>query len=68
MIQFRLDRSGAELKSEAKLYAKPMPKEFIFDRPFLICVKKRGAEHPFFVMWVDNVELLSKVDVFASQQ
>jgi hypothetical protein len=33
---------------------------FIFDRPFLIVVKKRGAEHPFFVMWVDNAELLCK--------
>ncbi len=33
---------------------------FIFDRPFLIVVKKRGAERPFFVMWVDNAELLCK--------
>jgi hypothetical protein len=27
-------------------------------RPFLIYLKKRGAGHPFFVMWVDNAELL----------
>ena len=60
MIQFRLDRSGAELKSEAKLYAAPEPRLFVFDRPFLIYIKKRGAEHPFFVMWVDNAELLSR--------
>lgn len=59
-IQFRLDRSGAELKSEAKLYAAPEPSHFVFDQPFLIYMKKRGAKHPFFVMWVDNAELLSK--------
>ena len=63
MIQFRLDRSGAELKSEAKLYAESAPNHFIFDQPFLIYMKKRGAEHPFFVMWVDNAELLSKPSV-----
>lgn len=60
MIQFRLDRSGAELKSEAKIPVAPVPKHFIVDGPFLIYMKKRGAKYPFFVMWVDNAELLSK--------
>jgi hypothetical protein len=30
----------------------------VFDRPFLVYMQKRGAEQPFFVMWVDNAELL----------
>lgn len=60
VIQFRLDRSGAELKSESKLLCEPIPTFYTFDRPFLIYMKKRGAEHPFFVMWVDNAELLEK--------
>jgi hypothetical protein len=59
-IQFRLDRSGAELSSEAKQYVKPSASFFEFDRPFLIILKKREAKHPFFVMWVDNAELLQK--------
>jgi hypothetical protein len=60
-IDFRLDRSGVELQSEAALAAKSAAEpRFIFDRPFLIVVKKRGAERPFFVMWVDNAELLCK--------
>lgn len=58
VINFRLDRSGAELESEAKLYVAPEPTEYLFDRPFLIYMKKRGAAYPFFVMWVDNAELL----------
>lgn len=57
-IVFRLDRSGAELKSEAKMYMKPLPSYFVLDRPFLIYMKKRGGDSPYFVIWVDNAELL----------
>ncbi len=39
---------------------KPMAIHFVCDHPFLIVVKKRGAKRPFFVMWVDNAELLCK--------
>ncbi|MHC4648261.1 MAG: hypothetical protein ACYTBJ_22605 [Planctomycetota bacterium] len=60
MVQFKLDRSGAELASEAKLHVAPIPNHFVFDEPFLIYIKKRGAHHPFFVMWVDNAELLAR--------
>ena len=59
-IRFKLDRSGAELASEAKHLVCPMATHFVCDRPFLIYVEKRGAERPFFVMWVDNAELLCK--------
>ena len=58
-ILFRLDRSGAELKSEAKAYALPVPTLFILDRPFLIYMKKRDGPTPYFAMWVDNSELLT---------
>jgi len=62
-IEFRLDRSGAELRSQASGMEKDAAegeRRFVFDRPFLIVMKKRGAERPFFVMWVDNAELLCK--------
>jgi hypothetical protein len=39
----------------------PIPMYYLFDKPFLVYMKKRGAEHPFFVMWVDNAELLDKI-------
>ncbi len=58
---FRLDRSGAELRSEAKAYAMSGPAYYVFDRPFLIIMKKRGAKRPYFVMWVDNAELLRRM-------
>jgi hypothetical protein len=68
--EFRLDRTGAEVKSEAKIECvkseavekdeEPPPLKLIFDRPFLVYMKKRGADQPFFVMWVENAELLTK--------
>jgi len=58
-IEFRLDRSGAMLESQAIMVIAAIPRRFAFDRPFLVYMKKRGAQHPFFVMWVDNAELLT---------
>ena len=60
MIRFQLDRCGAELASEAKLHAKSTRMFLIFNRPFLLFMRKRGQEQPFFAVWVDNAELLSK--------
>jgi hypothetical protein len=57
-IEFRLDRSGAMIESEAFVAIKAEPRQFLFNRPFLVYMKKRDAERPFFVMWVDNAELL----------
>jgi hypothetical protein len=60
-IRFRLDRSGVILRSEARFVVGAVPREFVFNKPFLIYLKKRDAEHPFFVMWVANAELLSEI-------
>ena len=70
MIDFALSRTGVVLKSEARLIVSPFstrprqleePRYFYFNKPFLIYVKKRGPDYlPFFVMWVDNAELLEK--------
>jgi hypothetical protein len=57
-ILFRLDKSGAELKSEAKAYTAGVGTDYCCDRPFLIYMKKRDAQMPYFAMWVDNAELL----------
>jgi hypothetical protein len=67
-VDFKMDRTGARVESGAYLVGNnghtpeedPNPDRYHFDQPFLILMKKRGAKHPFFVMWVDNAELLSK--------
>jgi len=66
MIDFSLSRTGVILKSEARIGAASRrrrrieePRKLHFNRPFLIYVQKREAgTSPFFVMWVDNTELM----------
>jgi hypothetical protein len=64
-IRFRLDEHGAVLKSEAALSpaackaAEPKPRQFIFDKPFLILLERTDAAQPYFALRVDNAELLA---------
>jgi len=62
-LDFSLNRSGVILTSSAwaKARIKCMPQYFIFDRPFLLYLRMRGHAHPFFAMWVNNTELLTKM-------
>jgi WD40 repeat protein len=61
-IRFQLDRHGAEAESGSDVGGfddgHDDPNAYHFDSPYLIVLQKRGAAHPFFVMWVDNAELL----------
>jgi hypothetical protein len=69
-VEFKMDRTGASVRSGAFVATGLLdghdyeedtnPDHYHFDRPFLIVMKKRGANHPFFVMWVENAELLCK--------
>lgn len=58
-IAFCLDKSGAGLRAESREYATAIPNDYVFNQPFLVYLKKRGAPAPYFAMWVDNAELLS---------
>ena len=62
-IRFRLDERGAILKSEsaapAACAAPESPRQFIFDKPFLILLERRDASRPYFALWVDNSEPLA---------
>ncbi len=60
VIEFQLDRQGAAVASESREITHKGGNNFAFNHPFLLYMKKRGAKHPFFVMWVDNAELLIK--------
>ncbi len=63
--RFKLDENGAELASEAIIYAPPSystptPKELFFDGPFMIIMREKDAVNPYLMIWVDNPELLVK--------
>ena len=69
-IQFRLDEYGAELISDTQshvadnghgpsLEIDPLkPRHFIFDRPFLLVLRERQAESPYFLAWIGNADLM----------
>jgi hypothetical protein len=65
-IKFKLDEKGVILESYAGIIgAKSMSgpletKKLIFDKPFLFCLKEKNGKYPYFVMWVDNAELMLK--------
>lgn len=67
-IDFALMRT--RLTTTFEYILPPPPRRYIpkarclrFDRPFLIYVKKRAdGARPFFVMWVDNAELMARPD------
>jgi hypothetical protein len=60
---FLLDESGAEIESEADAPNDenlPRPKHLVFDKPFLIILKKSNSRFPYFAMWTANSELMTK--------
>jgi hypothetical protein len=60
-IQFKLDGGRSEVISAPQIPTDPEdPFDYTANQPFLLYVTKRDAERPFFVMWVDNVELLQR--------
>jgi len=65
MTNFVLGRIGVLLRPDDQIVAPPLgqpqSRRFDFNRPFLIYIKKREpATSPFFVMWVDNAELMQE--------
>jgi hypothetical protein len=63
-VKFKIDRRGVELFSGGLLgsdWNGSHPEDFRFDRPYLILLRNRQSRQPFFVMWVDNAELMQNV-------
>jgi len=56
-VRFRLDETGAVIKSEA-IFAAGIGANLVFDKPFLVMLKKQGRSVPYFALWVDNPEIL----------
>jgi hypothetical protein len=57
-VRFRLDERGAVLKSEGIMAGAKVERNLVFDKPFLILLKRREAKRPYFALWVGNAELL----------
>lgn len=60
-VRFRLDERGAVLRSEVVILCSVdarKVRDLIFDKPFLVMIRRRGAELPYFALWVGNAELM----------
>ncbi len=65
---FVLNENGAEVESEAKFevvatsirFNEPEPKMMIFNKPFVVFLKRKDAKHPYFGVYIANEELLKK--------
>ena len=70
-VDFRLDERGAILRSEAEWIAFGVGEDFnhylIFDRPYLVMIRREGCAMPYFAMWVANAELMAKFDHAAAE-
>ncbi len=61
IIRFKINESGAKLGSESALVENFLPsgkQNLIFDKPYLLMLKRRNADYPYFAMWVANPELM----------
>ncbi|HUB66526.1 MAG TPA: hypothetical protein VL981_03475 [Candidatus Methylacidiphilales bacterium] len=64
LVRFQLNEKGAILKSEAAMMvagaAMPIAERhiMIFDKPFLILMKRTNSDRPYFALWVGNATLL----------
>jgi len=69
-VRFQFDEQGVRLRSESHIAigcaAQPRPPEerrmMVFDKPFLVMLQRRDSDTPYFALWVDNPELLVKVE------
>lgn len=67
-IRFRLDEYGAELIADTQMIIGDFgddppvnpraPRRLIFDGPFLIAMKQKSAEVPYFLAWIGNADLM----------
>jgi hypothetical protein len=68
MVKFQLDESGVVLDSATFVVLgdpppeSPKPRQFVFDRPFLVLLQERHATAPYLALWIANSELLVPFD------
>ncbi|MGO9555697.1 MAG: hypothetical protein ACLP2U_11790 [Syntrophobacteraceae bacterium] len=68
-IKFDMDQKGARVENEAVMGgrggrpAKPVNvRRFILDKPFWVVMKRKDSQYPYFLLGVENTELMQKVD------
>ena len=63
VVRLQLNENGAVIKSEAALVTEdtgegPRPHIMLFDKPFLIVMKRKDSRQPYLAIWIANPSLL----------
>ena len=60
--EFILNRKGVKLRSEAMMWMRggAMSPRLVFDKPFLLYIKQRGTNEPYFAIWVSDAIFMTK--------
>lgn len=68
LIRFSLDERGATLQSESRIQVLCIgeSKHLHFNRPFLIYLKEKSSDVPYFAMWIDSDEFFKPNDTPSS--
>ncbi len=68
-IKFAMDEKGAKVENEAVIkmtrgmkIESGEPRNFIFDKPYWVIMKRKNSENPYFILGVNNVELMKKIN------
>ncbi len=65
-IKFDMDEKGARVENEAVIVASKSltiledPKNFILDKPYWVIMKRTDSQNPYFILGVNNVELMKR--------
>lgn len=70
-IKFDMDEVGARVENEAVIVmdlisedsggSRKTPRYFVLDEPFWVVMKQRDSQNPYFILGVNNTELMEKV-------
>lgn len=75
-IKFDIDQKGARVENEAAIGMgitsvaishQPKPKYLILDKPFWVIMERKNSQHPYFMLGVNNAELMEKLDTASLQ-
>lgn len=70
-IDFELNQQGVKLYSKSELIMTfldvEIKREYIFDQPFLVIMKRKNQENPYFLYWVTNTDFMRKYELSTRQ-
>ncbi|MCF7795140.1 hypothetical protein K9M50_02175 [Patescibacteria group bacterium] len=68
-IKFTMNEKGAKAENEAVIMMtqsmkidSEKPKNFILDKPYWVIMKRKNSKNPYFILGVNNVELMKKTN------